>query len=132
MSLSTILVQCPDAVVVANGNLTWSTNGFQTIVTYVCDEDYTLVGEDTLSCSSLEIWTQSPPTCGEFVIMKICFTLAFKQMIANAKRLNIAHRNVNLIRPSEFSHFNFEIQLKFVMSKWSGPRKILRHRNGSR
>ena len=24
------------------------------------------------------------------------------------------------------------VQLNFVMSKWSGPRKILRHRNGSR
>ena len=26
----------------------------------------------------------------------------------------------------------FDIQLNFIMSKWSGPRKILRHRNGSR
>ena len=26
----------------------------------------------------------------------------------------------------------YHIQLNFVMSKWSGPRKILRHRNGSK
>ena len=30
------------------------------------------------------------------------------------------------------SILDIEVQLNFVMSKWSGPRKILRHRNGSR
>ena len=52
---------------VSHGSFTLSTDGTQTLVTYRCEEDYTLVGEEILFCSSIGSWDNTQPVCGMFV-----------------------------------------------------------------
>ncbi|XP_052791545.1 CUB and sushi domain-containing protein 3-like [Mya arenaria] len=58
-----ICVSCTTLTQPDNGNMTTSTDGSASTVTYTCDVGYTLAGDGTRQCSVTGVWTGSDPIC---------------------------------------------------------------------
>ncbi|KAL4230057.1 hypothetical protein ACF0H5_010443 [Mactra antiquata] len=61
-------VTCPHVDVPNGGTVTYSTNGAVTIVTYSCNEDYSLAGPEVRTCRSNNTWTDEDPTCSMILL----------------------------------------------------------------
>eukprot|EP00117_Sycon_ciliatum_P037554 scpid32913/ scgid6063/ Fibropellin-1; Epidermal growth factor-related protein 1; Fibropellin-I; SpEGF I; UEGF-1 len=56
-------IVCPLPPRVTNGQTSWTSTTYQSVVTWTCNPDYTLVGADTAVCSGDATWSRPPPTC---------------------------------------------------------------------
>ena len=61
--LSILTALCPDLGDPDNGMVTQFGNSAGDNATYVCDEEYELVGAPVLNCQSNGMWDNPPPTC---------------------------------------------------------------------
>jgi hypothetical protein len=60
---ATSAILCPD-VTIPNGNIS-TTNGLRvdSIISYKCQEGYTIEGSDTATCTNDGVWSDKTPTC---------------------------------------------------------------------
>ena len=49
---------------IENGQVTVTTNGSVTVASFTCGDDYTLSGDNTLTCTTTGTWSGSTPECG--------------------------------------------------------------------
>jgi hypothetical protein len=59
----TSAILCPD-VTIPNGNIS-TTNGLRvgSIISYKCQEGYTIEGSDAATCTNDGVWSDKTPTC---------------------------------------------------------------------
>ena len=57
------VVTCPALTNPDNGVVSGTSNTFESIATYTCNEGYTLTGDMTRFCQANEMWSGSDPTC---------------------------------------------------------------------
>ncbi|KAL4230224.1 Sushi [Mactra antiquata] len=56
-------IECGTLTTPSLGNITYSTDGLNTLATFTCDTGYKVLGVDTLTCSSDSTWDQLEPSC---------------------------------------------------------------------
>ena len=61
--LPTTAINCGDPGTPTNGQRNVSSTTYNSVVTYTCDEGYTLQGSNTRTCQSNGQWTESIPQC---------------------------------------------------------------------
>ena len=72
------VVDCGDPGTSANSQRTLSSTIYNFVVTYTCDEGYTLHGSNSRTCQSNGQWSGSVPQCiGKLVICLLCISFCY-------------------------------------------------------
>ena len=67
-----LAVDCGDPGIPTSGQRTLSSTTYNSVVTYTCDEGYTLQGANSRTCQNNEQWSGSVPQCNrEFAIFHV-------------------------------------------------------------
>lgn len=67
------IAPCPVLSDPFRGSVNISTNGAVTTATYVCEDTYTLSGNETRICEENGEWSDSEPSCGMIYIYIFLF-----------------------------------------------------------
>ena len=73
--------ECPALESTGNGTITGNGNQPGDKVTFKCDDGYSIVGENVLTCQENGAWSSGKPTCQEgihFYIIYFNFKISFK------------------------------------------------------
>ena len=61
-----LVAVCDSVNIPVDGNVTFNTDGSETVATFLCNLGYTMVGTNTLTCRSDGTWNYDVPTCGKY------------------------------------------------------------------
>ena len=120
LSLSSLEITCPPQMLPAN----LSADGNNTVgdmITYSCDEGYTLDGPATSVCQLNRTWTYDPPTCIGIMLWLFPSKNSFCFLVIVSLLIKVPARTPRDLWPTnlcKFWHTFQPIQIKYV--KWNG------------
>ena len=112
--------ECPTLTSISNGNVDLALGHWEgSIATYVCQNDYALVGSPVRKCLSTGQWTGVEPSC---IIGKnvgsISFSAQFIEIIPIIKRLAITLIYYNRLRAWWSTQSRLATLLSSLIARW--------------